>query len=129
MRTGDTYLYPSIPGGLDHLYFVLFDPDESDCTLVVNATSNQPDKPDKTTIIQGGEHKSIIHSSLIYYRGAEIIPVSQIQREIENGDAVRKEKCPPDLLERIKQGLPISVYTRGGIKQYFHGRIAPKTKP
>lgn len=124
---GATLHMPSGPanGSGKHLFIVLNDPKPFNnygpavCIAMVNLSSvpAQGVMFDHTCILQAGCHPSVRHDSYVYYRGARIEQLRDVQQRLEQGVYVSGEPLEPSLLQTVKNGLLNSPFTKREFKQ------------
>ena len=108
---GTVYL-PSEKGA--HFWVVLSDPAKNaERVLVVNWTTHEEYK-EQTCILEAGEHVNLTRRSCVYYIGAKIVRLDDLQyAELCNKIHVTGT-LPPDLLERIRKGAGQSDFILEG---------------
>jgi hypothetical protein len=98
---------------LGHIYFVLSDPAKyPNEVIIVNLTSVQPPRRmDRTCLVREGEHPEVRHESFAFYQRIRISNLANLQRQERTGIIQLLESCHPDLLERLRLGIPQSRRT------------------
>jgi hypothetical protein len=75
---------------------------------------------DTTLILDVGDHTYITKRSVLLYAKAAILDVTAIDKVISDPNTKtnwqRHDCCKPEVLERIRQGLIDSKYTKNSIK-------------
>lgn len=103
MKLGDAYFNNSHR----HVCFVVSHPDANGSVVVVNTTTwTDEEDQDHACVIEGGEHSSIKHKSVIPYAFAEVVSKAK-QDTIEANPEKYPTRDPlsEDLLERIQGGF------------------------
>ena len=106
MNLGDTFL-PRNPADNRHLYVVIHRAPE--ICVSVNFTTRKADS-DLSCIVKAGEHKRIIHESVICYDREVTWPSEKIIAEAQYLIEVPREPVSKELLERIHKGALVSRY-------------------
>jgi hypothetical protein len=126
MKVGDTFLYPLSPPHSEHLWIVLTNPDADGSILIVSVTtaySNDKDYIDATVRLNRGEHEFLTkESSYIYYRGAMIKKVSELQGEEKAGLLKKHSSCSGDLIALARGGVGASPHCSRSVKRYYSER-------
>lgn len=107
-----------------HLYVVLTEPsDEPPTVAVVNFTSHR-DNSDETVVLEGGEHSFIKRKTIVNYSQSTVITVAKLQSIIEADLTVlHRERCSPELLERVRKGVWLSPFVIPKFRDYCKGKI------
>jgi hypothetical protein len=105
MKAGDTFLYGPSPTATKHLHLVLTNPDAGGCILVVSVTSvysQDKDRMDHTVVLNRGEHRFLTKElSYVYYRGAVIKKVTELEADERMGLLVIHDACSKALLDNV----------------------------
>jgi hypothetical protein len=106
-----------------HLFVIITEPSgEPPTALVVNFTTYRPHF-DQTTILDVGEHSFIKRKSLVNYMRAGIANISNLESRIDcDRTLLHREKCSPELLQRIREGVLKSRFAAPRIQNYFKDR-------
>jgi len=119
LRPGDTFYCPTPNNDTPHLWIVLTDANADNKAVCVNLTTRQSDS-DCTTICQCGEHPYIKHESVINYRAAKWLDLTEIDRALTGGiksmPFSKLDACTAAFLLRVRCGLIKSKFTPKGIK-------------
>jgi hypothetical protein len=134
MKVGETFLYPLSPTHLEqteHLWIVLTNPDADGAILIVSVTtvySNDKDSTDPTVWLNRGEHPFLKkESSYVYYRGAMVKKVSELEVEEKAGRLKRTSDCSADLISLARDGVGASPHCTRSVKKYYKERKDLKT--
>ena len=118
---GQSFLIPaSNEGGINpHLWIVITEPDGADGScLIVSLTTLRYGK-DQTVILRVGEHPFIQHETIVFYRNIRITTQKRLEEQVQNGEALLKESCPPETLTLIRQGVGASEFTPQKFLMYY----------
>lgn len=124
LRCGDAFLMaqPRVP--TRHLWIVLTEPSsDADQMVIVNVTSLRKGA-DTTVVLQPGDHPFIVKPSVIYYAGARVVHVKNVEKGFAAGICVPDDSCSPDLMARIQEGLLRSRFTPGAVAAFYRKRAA-----
>ena len=120
LQCGDTFLMPKTSDAIEHLWIIVAEIDPATRKAIcVNVTSERYDS-DKTCQLVKGEHRFVTHASVIYYKDAREQDLSLVETAINSG--IKKfvctahDRCTPEVLKRVQQGLIDSKQTPKGIK-------------
>jgi hypothetical protein len=123
MKAGDTFLYGPSPTATKHLHLVLTNPDADGCVLVVNVTSvysQDKDRADHTVILNRGEHRFLTKSlSYVYYRGAVVRKVTELEADEKATLLVREQACSKLLIGNARAGVGASPHCTRAIQGYY----------
>lgn len=113
MKPGNTFLIPSGPSDLMHLFIVCSGPsDPPDFRLIVSISSIKKGKfHDPTCILEAGEHEFVTAPSFVAYRHAGQRTSGQIQRCIASGEFVPRADLGMKVLQRVMSGFDDSDFT------------------
>lgn len=117
LACGDTYLAGDIDYEEFHLWIILT-PTNLNEVVVVNVTTRHK-RSDTTVIISPGEHPFIKQESVIAYRFAKVKTVTEIEKAISDGTAIKREPVSTSLLRRIREGLIQSEHAENGVRFLF----------
>jgi hypothetical protein len=121
MRCGDTLLIPA-PGKSSrtpHLWIILTEPDP-EC-VVVSLTTLKGSK-DQTVTLRPGDHPFIRHATVAFYAFAEIVDITHLAQQVENGFAVMHSPCPAGTLKLLQSGIHASPHTAKKIQKFCRKR-------
>lgn len=123
MKAGDTFLYGPSANANKHLHIVLTNPDTDGCVLIVNITSiysQDKDKMDHTMVLNRGEHRFLTKPlSYVYYRGAVIKRVADLEADEKAGLLVKHDSCSKDLISNARAGIGASPHCARNIQEYY----------
>lgn len=125
---GATLHMPSGPltGSGRHLFVVLNSPRNFDnygpalCVALVNLSSvpsSENVKYDTTCVLPAGCHPSIISNSYVYYKGTRLEQLRDVQARLLDGLYIPGEPVAQTLLQKIRDGLIASPFTKREFKQ------------
>ena len=103
LSVGNTFLVPTPPNNVEHLYIIIAIRESSNSALVVNVTSLKVGC-DYTCIVKFGEHRFVKHDSIINYADASIRPISNIEYCLTKGIFKKDTSVSAKLLKRIQDG-------------------------
>ena len=88
----------------NHLYFVLAVDPAANKAALANFTSHWPESPAhrNCTIVYPGEHPWLRRESCVYFHGAMITPLDELQRRADSGRYPHREPLPSSLLHHIQ---------------------------
>lgn len=111
---GATFQYPGTHSTIErlHLTVVLTDPAvaEGRMVLIVPVITRRP-RCDLTCILREHDHPFIRHESCVDYRRMELRPESLLIRVLDSGAAVTEPPMTAVVLERILQGVEVSLHS------------------
>jgi hypothetical protein len=108
-----------------HLFVVLNGPKSFEgygavlCIALVSLSSvpvAQGVKYDTACVLTKGCHPSIQHDSYVYYKGTRLEQVRDVQLRVTQGFYIPGTPVEPELLQRIRQGLLDSPFTKREFK-------------
>jgi len=106
--------------GLEHMYFVLSEPDIEDKVLVVNITDiNNPAGKDTSCILNVGDHPKITKKSVAYYKKAMEMSASVILKKLQTKDLNQIEDLSKQILKKMQDGAKQSKFLPTKFKKYF----------
>ena len=119
MDCGDTFLMPA-PGGAatPHLWIIVTQPDPQTHECAIVSVTTLRNSKDQTVILRVGDHPFIRHDSTIFYGDAMIVDARRLEAEIAAGLALVREKCPPETLKLVQDGIEASPFTRPKILRF-----------
>lgn len=125
LQVGDCYLITTNTDSrgynVMHLHILILDPEEfTQNTIVVQVNTFDSDKQDKTTFLYPGEHEFITKKSFVVYKRARVRSAKDIQRNIDDGIAVTKNKFDGKIVERIQEGIMKSPHTPFEVKETYN---------
>lgn len=110
---GNTFLVPSGPRNLDHLFIVCSGPSAPpDHRLIVSISSIKEDKfNDPTYELEVGAHEFVTRPSFVAYRHAEQRTSGHIEGCILSGAFTARADLDAKVLERVMSGFHKSDFT------------------
>ena len=116
---GDCYWAQGVNEPRPHLRVVVTKPDLSERFIVVNMTSMRAGA-DQTTVLKPGDHQLVRHESFVLYGASRMMTVTALEKEIQQGLAVRATLSFSGLtLKRIQAGILNSEFTPPKIQREF----------
>ena len=106
MSKKSTFIHPdkTNSGTIEHLYFVISDPDPEENVLVVNLTTfNNKPYEDSSCILNKGDHPFIKRSSNIFYYKAQEYSLIKLTQMSFSGKIIFKETINDITLKRINR--------------------------
>jgi hypothetical protein len=103
-----------------HLWIVLSDPDNSEPPEVamVNLTSHK-EGLDETVVLEVGDHPFVRRKTIVNYAGAKIVQAVRLENAIKaNLTILHNDRCPSDLLQRIREGVAATDHATPSFKTY-----------
>jgi len=122
MVAGDTFLYPLDFSHSEHLWVVLTNQNAEGSVLIVNVTtaySRDKDSVDATVELHAGEHRFIDRDSYVYYRGAMVRKVCDLEAAEQSGLLRMHDPCPGKLLGLIRAGIGASKHCTKTIRKFY----------
>ena len=106
--------------GIEHMYFVLSEPDIEDMVLVVNITDikNSPANSDLSCVLNIGDHPHITKQSVVYYKKAREMRASVILKQLQIKDLSQIEDLPVQTLQKMQDGAKKSKLLPKKFKKY-----------
>ena len=125
MDCGDTFLMPA-PGGraTPHLWIVVTTPDALTCECAIMSVTTLRNSKDQTIILRPGDHAFIRHDSTIFYGDGMIVDARKLEQDLNAGLIVSREKCPPQTLKLVQDGIGASPFTRPRFLRFCRGAWA-----
>jgi hypothetical protein len=121
LQAGDTFYCPTPTNDTPHLWIVLTDASTDNKAVCVNMTTKQSDS-DGTTVCNCGEHPYIGHESVINYRAAKWLDLTEIDKALAGGiktmPFAQLDGCTATFLLKVRCGLLKSKFTPNGIKAH-----------
>ncbi len=115
MNCGDAVVSPS-PGSLEeHLWVAITTPDASGKFVLVNVTSQGPEK-EQTCVLNAGDHPFIKHESVIRYVDATIVDLTLVREAIAGKIMRPNAPMSAAVLRRIQSGAIVSKFAENGVK-------------
>ena len=111
LSAGDTF---HLVGG-GHPWFILTDPDDNGEAVCVNIT-DVDNIVDGTTILSPGFVDCVTKKSCVYYGEARVFDLAKIEDAIKKGQAEQHESCDVAKLQKLRNGLLASEFTKKGMK-------------
>ncbi|HLX63886.1 MAG TPA: hypothetical protein VKX17_21625 [Planctomycetota bacterium] len=105
MIPGDAFYFD----GDIHLWIVLSNPDPNGNVVIVSVTTNAPYK-DSTCELNVGDHPKIRHSSLVYYRKAELASKAKLSAEVQAGKINIVQRFSDAVMSRIYDGAGLTRF-------------------
>jgi hypothetical protein len=123
MKVGDTFLHPLSATTQAHLWIVLTNPDANGSILIVNVTSiysHDKDRIDPTVILNRNEHRFLTNErSFIYYRGATVMKLSDLQTDEQLGLLKKDQVCSANVISLARAGVTASPHCTPRIQKYY----------
>ena len=109
MNAGDAFIIAEPGTSYDsHLWIVISDPaKDPEQVVLVNFTKHRADK-DQACVVECGDHPFIKQRTCVEYRRARMLSVKTLQTFLDSGLMVSHKPASPDLLARIRAGVPRS---------------------
>ncbi|EIV5803169.1 TPA: hypothetical protein RFY33_003298 [Klebsiella aerogenes] len=120
-----------LSGSKEHIYFICNDPVfypklVKETFLAVNLTSiSDAFEPDRTCILDVGDHPFVRHPSYIFYRRAEIFGAETVTNRITAGDIRVHQPCEDITFQRILDGFSVSPHVKPVIRNYYQRYCVP----
>jgi mRNA-degrading endonuclease toxin of MazEF toxin-antitoxin module len=136
MHCGDTLLFdadiivpdiqidPSATPNL-HLWIVVTEPQPPDYQCVIVSVTTQKRNSDPTVILRPGDHPFVTRDSVIQYVDARFADARGLDELIEKRLAKVRDRCLPELLERIQAGIGISRFVSKKFVTFCNERLKP----
>lgn len=124
LELGDCIFIESRQTLQKHLFVIITEPGGDPPTaLVVNFTTHRPNFDD-TTILDVGDHSFIKRKSLVNYARAAVADINKVEDRLA-GDRtlLHREKCSPELLQKIREGVLNSPHTTPRIRRYYEENL------
>ncbi len=86
--------------------------------IIVNFTT-QRSNSDNSVVIRPGEHPFVDHPTIVFYADARAAELQLLEAAIKQGTISTHAPLCPALLKRVQEGLLLSPYTPGKIKNAF----------
>jgi hypothetical protein len=116
----DTFLIPSGDGL--HLYVVITPRCLRDHHLIVSVSSiKQGRYYDPTCELEVGRHSFVTRPSFVHYGSARTVDAPHLTACVDGGSFRLREPILDDWLQRICDGLAVSVHVAPRILRYFNG--------
>jgi hypothetical protein len=107
-----------------HLYVVLTEPSGEPPEVAIVNFSSYRDGLDDTVILEPGDHSFIKRTSFVNYAEATKVTVAKLQTIVEMDITVpHRERCSPELLRRIRDGVQASDFTSLKFQRYCEGKF------
>jgi hypothetical protein len=118
---GETYIIRNPSNNIEHLYFIISNPDEKDRILMVNLSTFIEDSIEKEQIciLEVGDHPYVRHKSFINYAESICPMKSEIEAAIKLNLFDRDEDASPELIKNIQVGATKSEALPEKFKKYF----------
>jgi hypothetical protein len=102
-----------------HLHVVLNDPTDDHPPTVAAVSWSTGITSDKTVILKVGEHSFIKEDTYVVYGLTRILNANHLEADvIADMNRRHRHACPPQLLEKIKQGVFKSDFTTQRVEAY-----------
>jgi hypothetical protein len=113
MKAGDTVVMHNLTGGnpIPHLWFVVTEPDPATHLCAMVGLTTLKDDKDQTVLLNPSEHPFVTQTSAVYFSGALIVDVREIETRIAEGKVKPHKCCSSSLLKLIQQGMTSSPFT------------------
>jgi hypothetical protein len=116
---GDCYWAQGVNEPVPHLRIVVTNPDLNGRFIIVNMTTMRAGA-DQTTVLKPGDHQLVRHESFVLYGASRMSTVAALEKETEQGLAVRTTPSFSGLtLKRIQAGILNSEFTPPKIQREF----------
>jgi hypothetical protein len=127
MDSGDTFLMPA-PGGraTPHLWIVITAPDPITRLCAIVSVTTLRNSKDQTIILRPGDHPFIRHESTIFYGDAMIVDARKVDQDLVAGLVLAREKCPPQTLRLVQDGVAASPFTRPRLLRFCRDAWSPR---
>jgi hypothetical protein len=108
---GDSFWVRTPFEPVEHIWIIITKPNPLNRTAIwVNLTTERPDS-DRTTVVRRGDHPTVCHTCVVYYRDAKFVDLAKLEVTIDASKAKRTGPCPNALLLKIQDGLLVSRFT------------------
>lgn len=107
---------------MDHVCFVVLDPEKDPHHVVVANFTKDGEKKDKTCPVKWTEHKALNCESVVAYDYAYVTDLAVIQDEHKRGMAERRDSLDPSLLSRATEGFAKSKRASFESKYYLRAQ-------
>jgi hypothetical protein len=124
VKIGDCIKFVKPGNPIPHCWFVVAENAAGECVIVNMTTIGHV--CDKTVVLHEGDHPSIEHDSIILYSDAQVTSFSVLEKLLRAGTINPKPSCSPELLKKLRDGIPASPETKDKIL-IFCG-YPPRTK-
>ena len=121
---GDCYWAQGVNEPRPHLRVVVTKPDLSERFIVVNMTSMRAGA-DQTTVLKPGDHQLVRHESFVLYGASRMMTVTALEKEIQQGLAVRAAPSFSGLTLKRK-GSKLAFSTPNLLRQRFKENSKPR---
>jgi hypothetical protein len=120
MQCGDTLLIPAPGMGVTpHLWILAMDPvTDTQLCIIVNVTTLRNSR-DQTVVLRKGEHPFVTHDSAVFYGDAQIVDVRQLHADVAARTAQTRERCSPEVIRLVRDGLTASPFTPKKVLIFF----------
>lgn len=124
MNAGDCFLAETDTGRdgeiRSHLFVVLLNPTgASRNTVTVSCATIHRSTYDTACELEPGDHEFIQSPSYVVYHRARIESEPDIERRIREKRAHWRPPVKPEILERMRQGLIDSKFTKKAVKEWY----------
>jgi hypothetical protein len=117
-RRADTLLIPT-PNSSNHLFVVVTQKQVHTNSVIIVCFETAKSHPDRTVILNPGDHPFITHQTFVGYRHARIVSADDLIRYVEYGTAFPRDPCSIELLEKIREGVCRSKFTPNLVKEFY----------
>lgn len=133
LQAGDCYLITTNTDSrgysVMHLHILILDGEEyTQNTIVVQINTFDSERQDQTTFLHPGEHEFITKKSFVVYKRSRIRSTRDIQRNIDDGIAIPKDRFDDKIVERIQEGIMRSPHTPLEVKDAYSRYMFRKIK-
>jgi len=105
-----------------HLHVVLNDPkpyNDFPATVGVLSLSSTL-KADTTVVLKPGDHPFVKRETFVVFAWAKVIDAAKLEVNIQRDGTIKhQDDCSAELLERIRQGVYASPFSKPAIKDYL----------
>lgn len=111
-----------------HLWIVVAGPDANGQIIFVSLTSMKG-RDDRTTICGQGDHPFIERATVVAYKYAMAVDVTDLEAGVKKGSFVAREDCSAAFLKRIADGLLVSLSTPIGVANAYVDILRAELQP
>ena len=119
ISAGDSFLFRA-PLDKFHLHIVVEEVIDSGTCICAFISSIVPGRGyDKACVLDAGDSSFITHPSYVVYDKLRFFDIAMLEKMLDDGTAIRKERIKDDVLRRIRQGAIDSKMTPNYFRKYF----------
>lgn len=115
---GDTLLLPKSREQTPHLWVILTRPDEKTQEVVIVNLTTKRNHSDTTLILNKGDHPFISRTTVVNFVDARFAKVDSLKNAVNSNRFRYSVFFDPKILKEIQQGLLVSPFTPGKVKDY-----------